>query len=164
MALKLALPYIAGAIAAIGTIASAGAQAQTLKSQQAAEQYNAAVLKEQAIQNDALTEQKIFMVRRENAAHTGNLIATLGQTGVSLTTGSASDLIADSDLNASFNLLNTVYTGQSQSSSLRSGSTLSSSKAKSYGQSATNATFGGIFSAAGTGFNTYNIADSYVNK
>lgn len=152
------LSIASGVVGAIGTLSQAGAASATAQSQAQAAQYNATIERQRADaalqQADAQEEQS----RRNSRKVIGAQRAALVENGIGLDSGTGSDLVQDSTLNAEMDALNIRYQGQLNARGFNAQAALddySSEAAKSRADSALTAGFFGAASSVLTGAGDY---------
>lgn len=119
-----AIPFIMMAVAAAGSIMSSQAQAAAAKRQAQAQEYSAAVDRNNAIlaQANADNALKVASVqedekRRSNAMQLGAQRSALIESGIDTTSGSGADLVNQSAINNELDALNIRYGGQIKANS-----------------------------------------------
>jgi hypothetical protein len=108
VALPLIMTAASSATAAIGAVRSAQAQ-------QASANYNAEIAKQNADAARAQGEAAVQAQQRDAQRKQGSAIATFGAAGVDASTGSPSDVLADSTREATLDSMTTRYNYQLRS-------------------------------------------------
>ena len=112
MADPVTLMLVAGATQAVGAIASGNAQAAQYDAQAQAARYNADMQRRQAETVGQQTAAREDLQRKQARQVFGRQIAAGAQSGVNITTGSASDLFRQSLYDAEMDALNIRYEGE----------------------------------------------------
>ena len=107
-----AIPYVVAGLAAASKIQQGQAEQQNLKDQAKAADYSAAVNRANAENILAASAANEDSFRRQSAAKLGQQRASLAENGISLTSGTGSDLTYTSALNAEMDALNLRYEGK----------------------------------------------------
>lgn len=114
-------------VAAVSAAASANAQRQSAKAQQAAADYNARVMEQNAATERQQANAREEMQRRQARQVLGEQAAGLAQAGIGLGSGSALDVMQQSATNAELDALSIRYEGD-----LRARGLLASAEQESY--------------------------------
>ena len=112
MADPVTLMLVAGSIQAAGAIAEGNAQSAQFNSQAQAASYNASIQRNQASAVAQQTAAREDLQRKQSRQVFGKQIAAGAESGVSITTGSASDLFRSSLYDAEMDALNVRYEGE----------------------------------------------------
>ncbi len=112
MAAPVTLMLISGATQAIGAIAAGNAQAAQHNAQAQAAAYNANIQRQQSSAVAQQTSAREDLQRRQARQIIGRQVAAGAESGVNITTGSASDLLRQSLYDAEMDALNIRYEGE----------------------------------------------------
>ncbi len=112
MAAPVPLMLIAGATQAIGAIVAGNAQAAQYNAQAQAAAYNANIQRQQSSAVAQQTSAREDLQRRQARQIIGRQVAAGAESGVNITTGSASDLLRQSLYDAEMDALNIRYEGE----------------------------------------------------
>ena len=112
MAAPVPLMLIAGAMQAVGAIAAGNAQAAQHNAQAQAAAYNANIQRQQSSAVAQQTSAREDLQRRQARQIIGRQVAAGAESGVNITTGSASDLFRQSLYDAEMDALNIRYEGE----------------------------------------------------
>ena len=112
MADPVTLMLIAGATQAVGAIAQGNAQAAQYDAQAQAAAYNANIQRQQSSAVAQQTSAREDLQRKQARQIIGRQVAAGAESGVNITTGSASDLFRQSLYDAEMDALNIRYEGE----------------------------------------------------
>lgn len=138
------------AFQAIGALSQGNAESASLKSQAAAQEYNAAVQRNNAIRASREASIREDRTRRQAAQFLGRQRAAIAESGTGLGSGSAFDIQEDSEIQAELDALTVRYEGETERESLLQQSTLSTFGAQSSRANARSAKQSGQLKALGT--------------
>ena len=136
------------AVQAIGAMSSAAAQSQSYKSQAAADDANAEVLKQNAVQARQESSTQEDALRQRQRQIRGQQVASIAQSGIGFS-GTGGDLLEQSDIASTLDDLSVRYEGEMKAKGLNQQASQSTYDAAMARANASNATTAGYFGAAG---------------
>lgn len=139
--MAVAIPYIAMAVTAVGAIGQAQSAASASK-------YNAAVNTQNALVAEQQGEAAAQAQERDAQRRLGAAVAAYGASGVDITTGSPTDVLADSSRMAALDNLTTRYNYRMRALGYQNQATLDTSSAR-------NSSTAGYLSAIGSAASMY---------
>lgn len=152
------IPYIAAGIAAIGSMQQSNQAASQQQANANVADYNAKVSDQNATSALQAANANEEAQRRKDAMQIGAQKASLAENGIDLTSGTGSDLVQQSSLNAELDALNIRYQGKLQATAAKNQGildTYSGTVSRSNAASITSSAPLGAATSALTAYGTY---------